>query len=381
MTVGRRLPTTRGHDDRGNSRRARARRAVLAEQAVRGSPRSAPMRVLLSMLPLFLLAGCAARAPAPVVHRAPPPVQAGGLSAPLATAPIAAPGQAAPAGTSSTKRDAAPRVHVVRKGETLLSIALEYGLNFRDIARWNQIENVNVIRVGQTLQLGPPGSEVVASPLSPTEPVIASTDGIAVAQPEAARLPAAVPRAVPLPSAESLVTEPRALRQPYSDRALADAVAAGKVAGDAAAASAPAAPISEPAASPKVDPASAATVAWAWPAKGSLIGRFSDTNRGIDIAGSAGDPILASADGRVVYSGSGIRGYGRMLIVKHNDEYVSVYAHAAELRVKEGQVVTQGQHIADMGSSDADRVKLHFEIRRMGRPIDPLRFLPTNGAS
>ncbi|MBC7780164.1 MAG: peptidoglycan DD-metalloendopeptidase family protein, partial [Proteobacteria bacterium] len=133
---------------------------------------------------------------------------------------------------------------------------------------------------------------------------------------------------------------------------------------------------------PKVDPAAdGAALVWAWPASGAVIERFSDTNRGIDIGGKPGQAVLASADGRVVYSGSAIRGYGRMLIVKHNDQYVSVYAHAAELLVKEGQPVSRGQRIADMGSTDADRVKLHFEIRRMGRPIDPLRYLPGEGAS
>ena len=114
-----------------------------------------------------------------------------------------------------------------------------------------------------------------------------------------------------------------------------------------------------------------------WPANGKLLGTFSEGgNKGIDINGKAGDPVLAAGAGKVVYSGTGLRGYGKLGIVKHNNTYLTAYAHNQNLLVKEGQSVTKGQKIAEMGNTDADQVKLHFEIRRQGKPIDPLKQLP-----
>ena len=119
-------------------------------------------------------------------------------------------------------------------------------------------------------------------------------------------------------------------------------------------------------------------VNWTWPATGSVINGFDEArNKGLAISGKAGDPVFAAADGRVVYAGSGLRGYGNLVIVKHNNTYLTAYAHNQSLLVKEDQVVRRGQKIAEMGSSDADRVQLHFEIRRLGRPIDPARLLPS----
>ena len=117
---------------------------------------------------------------------------------------------------------------------------------------------------------------------------------------------------------------------------------------------------------------------WLWPATGKLVTGFSDSAnlKGIDIAGKAGQPVVASAAGKVVYAGSGLRGYGKLVIVKHSDTFLSAYAHNSEILVKEGQQVTRGQKIAEMGNSDSDQVKLHFEIRRQGKPVDPLKFLP-----
>ena len=114
-----------------------------------------------------------------------------------------------------------------------------------------------------------------------------------------------------------------------------------------------------------------------WPARGSVVGSFDEVkNKGLDIAGALGDPVLAAADGRVVYVGAGLRGYGNLIIVKHNATYLTAYAHNQTLLVKEDQTVRRGQKIAEMGSSDADRVKLHFEVRRQGKPVDPARYLP-----
>ena len=118
-------------------------------------------------------------------------------------------------------------------------------------------------------------------------------------------------------------------------------------------------------------------VAWAWPASGSVLAGFDEgRSKGLAIGGKAGDPVLAAADGRVVYAGSGLRGYGNLVIVKHNATFLSAYAHNQALLVKEDQVVRRGQRIAEMGSSDAERVQLHFEIRRQGKPVDPARLLP-----
>lgn len=114
-----------------------------------------------------------------------------------------------------------------------------------------------------------------------------------------------------------------------------------------------------------------------WPASGTLLAGFDEArNKGYDIAGKAGDPVLAAADGRVVYAGAGLRGYGNLVILKHNNTFLTAYAHNQALLVKEDQTVRRGQKIAEMGSTDADRVKLHFEIRRQGKPVDPVRYLP-----
>ena len=116
---------------------------------------------------------------------------------------------------------------------------------------------------------------------------------------------------------------------------------------------------------------------WMWPTRGKVVGSFNDsTNKGIAIAGKLGQPVYASAPGRVIFSGTGIRGFGKLVVIKHNNTYLSVYAHNNELAVKEGQNVTKGQKIAEMGNSDADQVKLHFEIRRFGKPVDPMKLLP-----
>lgn len=160
-----------------------------------------------------------------------------------------------------------------------------------------------------------------------------------------------------------------------SSRSASPAPAASPAASPAAV---PAAATPPPAAAPGTSPGDDEGLDWVWPAKGKLVASFSEsaTLKGIDIAGTVGDPVLASAPGKVVYAGSGLRGYGKLVIVKHNATYLTAYAHNREILVKEGQTVTRGQKIAEMGSTDADRVKLHFEIRRLGKPMDPLRYLP-----
>ena len=366
---------------------------------------TAPIRLLALLgCATLAVAGCGSTSvPAPVSQRttpaerpraAAPPVVPATAAPPAAAAPSPAVAPAssarAPAGTPASR----PETHRVRKGDTLISIALEYGLDPRELSAWNRIDNPNLIRVGQELRLRPPTGDA-ASPAPAAAPATAA----AAAAPASAPTAPAGAAASRASGTDGVRTEPRALRQPFSEKAMAEATAAarrapgGSSGGSAPAASAPstappavsplpAAAAAEPAPAGRPGEAAegvAAARTWAWPAAGQVIERFSDVNRGVDIAGRAGQPILASADGRVVYSGAGIRGYGRMLIVKHDDVYVSVYAHASELLVKEGQSVTRGQRIAEMGSTDTDRVKLHFEIRRLGRPVDPLTYLPAPG--
>jgi lipoprotein NlpD len=308
---------------------------------------------------LLALAGCASpthRAPVeervPAARTSTAPAAAstasGGTSAaPAAAAPEAAPPKPLPGAENAGK----PGYYTVKPGDTLIRVGLENGQNWRDIARWSGLENPNIIEVGQVLRVVPPSADangVVARPVQPAGRV----DG-----------------------------------RPLDPRA-GDSKPAG-------AASSPAAPVSStPAAAPAAQaaattpapaPSSAVQVprepdedvAWAWPAAGTVVTPFDDNkSRGLAITGKAGDPVLAAADGRVVYAGSALRGYGNLVIVKHNATYLTAYAHNQTLLVKEDQVVRRGQKIAEMGSSDAERVQLHFEIRRLGKPVDPARLLP-----
>ncbi|MCX7251647.1 MAG: peptidoglycan DD-metalloendopeptidase family protein [Burkholderiales bacterium] len=217
-----------------------------------------------------------------------------------------------------------PGYYSVRPGDTLTRIGLEQGQSPRDLARWNALDNPHLIEVGQVLRVVPPGKDPVA--VSP---------GVTVTP-------------VPTPAAEARV-KPRNLNDKAAESAKP---ITGLVDGE--------------------------ELAFAWPVGGALLERFDETrNKGVDIAGKAGDPVLAAADGRVVYAGAGLRGYGNLVILKHNNTYLTAYAHNQALMVKEDQTVRQGQKIAEMGSSDADRVKLHFEVRRQGKPVDPLKFLPS----
>lgn len=311
----------------------------------------------LAVLALVLLASCS-HAPttrAPVSDRAP-------------TAQAVKPTPKPPAKESAVatkEADWRPRTHTVQQGETLYGIALEYGQDYRDLAAWNGIAPPYVIRVGQVLRLTPPEGE------------------------ETRALPPAVPaEPKPLGSGGPIVlkTEPKALKQPYGEATLDGAAKpAAKDSEAAMVTPRPEAARAENGTAKAAEPAPAGDegdedrVDWGWPARGSLLARFGENggNKGIDIAGQRGQPVLAAAGGRVIHVGTTLRGYGKLIIIKHNKGYFSVYAHNSEILVKEGQNVVRGQKIAEMGDSDADRVKLHFEIRRLGRPVDPLKYLPT----
>lgn len=261
------------------------------------------------------------------------------VPASVATTPVR-PLPAAPENASK------PGFYTVKPGDTLIRIGLETGQSWKDIARWNNIENPNLIEVGQVLRVLPPGAVVAADTGVVTRPVASQS---------------VAPASAPLPAA-SAASAPR-----------------GGASSPAVAASAASAPASSP--QPAAAPVAAANTdddtAFIWPASGSLVAGFDEArNKGLDIAGKAGDPVLAAADGRVVYAGAGLRGYGNLVILKHNNTFLTAYAHNQTLLVKEDQTVRKGQKIAEMGNTDADRVKLHFEIRRNGKPVDPSRYLP-----
>ncbi|CAG1003209.1 Murein hydrolase activator NlpD [Burkholderiales bacterium] len=352
---------------------------------------------------VVLVAGCATRRPAPVVERAPvPPALPAPVAAPqLPPAPL--PAQAVPAAPP----DARPPSYTVKRGDTLYQIALEHGLDYRELAAWNGIANTGVIRAGQELRLTAPGSETAPAAGGTTITPLRTTPSPSPGDTRPSAVPAvAAPAVAARPADGSLRTSPKAVKEPWSEQAVRDVERIGTGVEPAVvaraepsaravppastlpapAASAPASPA--PAASPSVAsaPSSSAGTSpgddegldWVWPAKGRLVAQFSENAslKGIDIAGAAGDAVLASAPGKVVYAGSGLRGYGKLVIIRHNATYLTAYAHNRDILVKEGQAVARGQKIAEMGSTDADRVKLHFEIRRLGKPMDPLRFLP-----
>ncbi|MGI9150823.1 MAG: peptidoglycan DD-metalloendopeptidase family protein [Limnohabitans sp.] len=210
-----------------------------------------------------------------------------------------------------------PGYYTVKPGDTLIRIGMDNGQSWRDILRWNKLDNPNLIETGQVLRVAPPQAEPVARP---------------AASPAPAATPAKTTASAPTSPAPATTT-------------------AAEVADE--------------------------VLNFQWPARGNVLAGFDESkNKGLDISGKAGDPVLAAADGRVVYAGAGLRGYGNLIILKHNNTFLTAYAHNQTLLVKEDQVIKRGQKIAEMGSSDADQVKLHFEIRRQGKPVDPAKYLP-----
>ena len=240
-----------------------------------------------------------------------------------------------------------PGYYTVKPGDTLIRIGLESGQSWKDIARWNNLDNANLIEVGQVLRVVPPAAAAQA---------VASDSGVVTRPVTSSTVTPTAPAGTPLPPANAA-----SAAKPATPAAAGPVVAV-----------APTTPATSPAAAGDDD------MAFIWPASGSLLAGFDEArNKGYDIAGKAGDPVLAAADGRVVYAGAGLRGYGNLVILKHNNTFLTAYAHNQTLLVKEDQAVRKGQKIAEMGSTDADRVKLHFEIRRQGKPVDPTRYLPS----
>jgi lipoprotein NlpD len=295
-----------------------------------------------ALLAAFMLAGCSTIAP----HgRRAPVMEYGAGSAPVAAAQI--PVYKKPVMDSDV--EIVTRVYTVQKGDTLYSIAFLNGLDYRDVAEWNHLDNPAAIRIGQQLELHIPVAE--AMPGEAPRPVMASQVG------------------------DAGVTKnyPRVGKLAYSEGALAQA---DRLQAEPAA-SAPSAPARYSAATARAmdndEP-----LQWGMPTKGRLVAGFSESEnrKGIDIVGQRGQAVVASAAGKVVYSGSGLRGYGKLIIIKHNKTYLSAYAHNEQILVREGQFVRKGQKIAEMGNTDANQVELHFEIRKFGKPVDPAQYLP-----
>jgi lipoprotein NlpD len=295
---------------------------------------------------LVFVAGCAQRgALAPVEERNPSKQGAPAAVAAPPAQPVAAPGTPAESTPVASKpllgaeNLGKPGYYAVKPGDTLIRIGLDNGQNWRDVARWNGLDNPNVIEVGQVLRVLPPAPD---------------GNGSAVAKPV---VPPAKPDVKPLvdPKTGALITP------------------AGTPASAAPAAATPSAAPATPTTPREPDE----DLNWMWPANGPVSTGFDDVkSKGVDIVGKAGDPVYAAADGRVVYAGAGLRGLGNLVILKHNNTYLTAYGHNQTLLVKEEQAVRRGQKIAEMGNTDAERVQLHFEIRRQGKPIDPTKLLP-----
>ena len=226
-----------------------------------------------------------------------------------------------------------PDVHIIKKGDTLYSIAWNYGYDYRDVAQWNGINPPYVIYAGQSLKLQAP-TDIKTKPLE-QGPIVRKT----VTDNKAIETVAKPDTGFKVTKSKNKITD---------DSQIKAALPGGDI-------------------------------RWAWPVKGKLVMlNTPKSEKGIDIEGNLGQRINAAAIGDVVYSGSGLLGYGKLIIIKHNDTFLSAYAHNSKLLVKEGDRVNQGQQIAHMGQTTDGRTLLHFEIRKNGNPIDPLRHLPAN---
>jgi len=303
------------------------------------------MPQLLLIFIVAILAGCASQSPAPVIARSSTEIEA----SPAAAAVVP------------------PGYYVVKKGDTVYRIALEHGQDYKEVVAWNKLADPGRIEVGQQLRVVPPEGAAVAV----VKPVTGG--GPVEVKPVGSVAPVSG-------SSAMLKRDPKGGKLPYSEENLASLRAAEGTATAPATAAAPAPVAEAPAAEKPVAAAPDEGIDWAWPAAGKLLAGFTDSgttpNKGLDIAGKAGEAVQAAAAGKIVYVGSGLRGYGNLVIVRHNAMFLSAYAHNSRILVKEGASVGKGQKIAEIGSSDTDEPKLHFEIRRQGKPVDPAKYLP-----
>lgn len=259
---------------------------------------------------------------------------------------------------------AGPGYRTVKAGDTLYRIALEAGQPYQNIVQWNHLSNPNDLKVGQVLRIAPPGNDNAAlnNGVAAVEPVrVDNTVKVT---------PIEQPSVGPKTDAKNY-DSPVGNKQPYSEQKLAQMQS--KSGSDTS----PVAPVTPPAVTTETNNTPSETKSeWIWPAKGKVTSTYTVANKGVDIAGTMGQTVVAASSGKVMYAGSGIRGYGNLIIIKHNNNLLSAYAHNSKILVKEGQSVKQGEKIAEMGNSDSSSVKLHFEIRQQGKPVDPTPYLP-----
>ncbi|MCX7188938.1 MAG: peptidoglycan DD-metalloendopeptidase family protein [Methylotenera sp.] len=319
--------------------------------------------LLLAILPLVMgLVACSSTPPAPVIDRL-PVSKTSKVDVPVAKKQTPTSRPAYKAG------DWRPDTYTVKKGDNLFSIGLEHGYYYKDIAQNNNISPPYNIQVGQVLKLK-------SSKDAPIQP---NSDGVEITpiNTESNAIGTA-------PGTTIAINEPKGIREPYSEEALKKPLPAAKSIMGLPTTKTLVASTAEATNKPNVDskseikPANESTedIEWGWPTKGKVTASFNEaSNKGLDIAGSTGQSVNAAAAGKVIYSGSDLRGYGKLVIIKHNSTYLSVYAHNNQILVKEGQQISAGQKIAEMGSTDSNSVKLHFEIRRLGKSVDPSKYL------
>lgn len=340
--------------------------------------------IALFCLTLSLVA-CGSNPPAPVIDRVP------------ANKPSDAnlPAQKSTTANRPTYKtgDWRPDTYVVKKGDNLFSIGLEHGYYYKDIAQANNIAAPYNIRVGQVLKFKAlKDKSTVASTSTENKPnaanntATANTDGVEITPISTEATSTGITPVAPVIA----ITEPKATREAYSEEALKKPLPSPKpVIATTVEQKPEAKPELKPVAKPeaKIEPKSETKpssespedIDWAWPAKGKVTANFNEaSNKGIDISGVTGQAVNAAAAGKVIYSGSDLRGYGKLVIIKHNATYLSVYAHNSLIVVKEGQLISRGQKIAEMGNTDTNAVKLHFEIRRQGKSVDPSKYLAAN---
>lgn len=316
-------------------------------------------RLFLISITLFLLAGCAGTPPAPVINRSP---------------------QTTTAIENNSSRqisgnDWRPDSYVVKRGDTLYSIGLNHGYDYREIAEANNISAPYTIHIGQRLSFATLKNKDATTDEKPIS--YENEDGVIISPIDVGDSETTAVTTTTSSVVTPVLSSPKAIREHYTLEAYNRAAPPEPTKTLTKLPSTDETPASTEVTSSK--PILVSVSGWSWPTQGKVIANFNEaTNKGVDIAGTKGQAINASSDGKVIYSGSDLRGYGKLVIIKHNPTFLSVYAHNSKILVKEGQSVKAGQKIAEMGDTDTNRVKLHFEIRERGKSVDPTKYLPQN---
>lgn len=273
------------------------------------------------------------------------------------------------------------KVYIVQRGDTLYGIALKHGLDVSQLAEINNITDPSELQVGRELYLRTlAGQEQISNQdglsSQPTLFSISQPGDVGIADYQ----PGPLSDGANYETTESFKTEPKGVLLSYSDEAhdrLSNQSGVTKVDSEPHQVSSIKEELSRSESDQRVNvKTNTSGINWGWPASGQVISQFSEKSKGVGIGGQLKQAVLASASGTVVYSGNGLRGYGNLIIIKHNNNYLSAYGHNSKILVHEGDSVSKGQKIAEMGNADGGVVKLHFEIREKGKPVDPLGYLP-----